>query len=182
MKKFVCLFVCLFAGSVNAGLITNFNAVYDTNLGQLSYSFDLTSVDSTSTAGINQLYFNYNPEVNPFNSSSSILFSTSTGNSITYEAGDEFAIMFDTLLNSNAINFNITFDNITTSELSSWDSFEIYINPTFLSGSLTGQSDYSYGVGTHSNGTIGSIPEPASLALLGLGLAGIGFSRKKKTR
>ncbi len=182
MKQIICLMLfLLFGTAANAATISNFDATYDTGLGEITYSFDVISVDGISTSGVNQFYFNYNPEISPFTGSTSIVSATSTGNSITYNTNDEFAIMFDTLTNSSAINYSITLDNIVTTELASFDVLQLYSNPTFLSGSLGGENSYSYSMQSHSSTSSAPVPEPATMLLFGLGLLGLaGVNRKKQ--
>ena len=43
------------------------------------------------------------------------------------------------------------------------------------------QSPDYYGLGEVAFSQVAAVPEPSTIALLGLGLIGIGFSRKKKT-
>jgi hypothetical protein len=47
-------------------------------------------------------------------------------------------------------------------------------------GGITSWDNFTTGVGVNAIPPTSGVPEPASLALLGLGLAGLGFSRKKK--
>lgn len=56
------------------------------------------------------------------------------------------------------------------------------LNAISFNGFGANDGDYVVGqVDMNYDSVISSVPEPASIALLGLGLAGIGFSRKKKT-
>jgi hypothetical protein len=51
--------------------------------------------------------------------------------------------------------------------------------PSSFSYSIAGNLNGVFGGGTFTLREVPSVPEPATLALLGLGLAGLGFSRRK---
>ncbi|MCP4264727.1 MAG: PEP-CTERM sorting domain-containing protein [Candidatus Brocadiaceae bacterium] len=164
MKKLIALFIFFLAGSANATLINSSTGDLGNNVINDSGSFEVflnaTTPSNSLAADIKIKYGLYNsPSVDV-----SVFFNDNlVGNFLADNSyispGPEF-ISFDItglLMNgSNKISFNGSGAN----------------NGDYI----VGQVDINY-----DNSGTSSVPEPSSIALLFLGLAGVGFSRKKKT-
>ncbi len=209
MKRFICLCVYLFAGTVNASVITT---LYGDNDG---FGVGITSgvmAPNSSNQGVGEAPLTdlrliggpfshgpFNPVGNfdafsvdgPITSAILTLRTGSFDSSTALDAPNR--IFLDGLLvDSSFINgFSSANSNLVETMSFALDSsfFSLLsdgivsLAGTHLSeasGSGSFQVDYlSLEITTGTTTT--SVPEPASLALLGLGLAGIGFSRKKKS-
>lgn len=177
MKKlFVYLIVCLFAGTANAGLIT----------------VNFPSATSISTASGGEFFF----------STSHSVHEVFTGTGINAVSSLDLALDLDNnSLNSGGfINFDVFLNSIAVGSFSfiESDALGIY-NFNFSFAEIVGSGTYdialqvtnnvSLGLGsvgfseTNSTaqltGEISQVSEPGIITLLGLGLVGIGFSRKK---
>ena len=62
------------------------------------------------------------------------------------------------------------------------DSFLYSVDPVTAAATRIGDTGISNGGGLAFVGTAGAVPTPATLALIGLGVAGIGYQRRKRTK
>ncbi len=183
MNKLVCLFVCLFAGAVNATIIDT-TATWSgaINNGWLGSGQSLT-VDGSDTF-FNDITFSFdaasNGETFDFVLSDALnggsnLFSTS----FTVTSGLGFIDINTNLVAGTTVYALIDYNGY--SGASAYFQSDVYAGGNSNFGANGSKIELSFDHVFVANFSSVSVPEPASIALLGIGLAGFGFSRKKNT-
>lgn len=171
MKKTACLLACLFAGTANAGLIgdTVHIAHNWSSLGSEIYSpMDvLVQNGSGDLANVSPHYSVDVDDLSVFvDYSQTATWSTGTFNGLVISNID--STLSDFVVSTNFVGWdNSRFTYSNDSLMFNWSGLSFTGNTTF-------RLDFS-------DGNSSQVPEPESILLLGLGLAGIFSLSKKKS-
>ena len=201
MKKVVCLFICLFAGSVNATIIDfegvlapGQDATGDNVAPYVEDGFTLTSSGDAASDYHNDI-FGDDPSLNlngsdifgwcgtctgaPFvlNITNGGAFDLTSIDFSNLEFGDDVGAIDITGFFSGGGSVSTSFGLVV--DIWSTVAFAGFSNLSSFSISAAGIGN-SLALDNIVLNTSSAVPEPTSLVLLGLGLAGMGFSRKKR--
>ena len=167
-----------------AAAITNFHSVYDVANGRVQYTMDIDPTTAPTTSGVDSLLLDYDPAPPaPFIAGTTLLDATVNGASIFIPDDDEIVFLFDLLTSPTSLGFILGgVDAASIGSTATYD-FDLELNtvgtttPIQIFENIADQSASTAGrVPTSFN----QLPVPTTLALMGLGLAVIGYQRRRK--